>query len=236
MFKPLCRAIFPLSLIAGVAWAQDTPPATAPNAPSRQAVSPPEKSARLSAGQIELGDHFIVPGARIGPFALGATRAEVEKIIGPPLETQKMDGDLAYSIWRWAAQPNTEPRVDFLRLIFQQERVVQIETNAPEFALPNGLSVRSSEAEWTQFWNEKPERYTVMRSMAGTLLHVTWKKRGFALYVSSPSSFLGSPPPPSQTQMVIVLPKNKLAQTTFGLWSFRSIGPANPQASGNGAK
>lgn len=215
MFKNICWVITPLVLACGLAKAQDKQP-IAPPTVQRETAPKLANSIRLSAGQIKLGDHLIVPGKRIGPIALNATRKEVEAILGIPGATTKMDDDSNYSTWRWEKQPKEQGHADFFVLIFQKDRVVQIETNAAAFALPNGLSIQSPAADWTRLWNNHPERRTVMMSIVGTPMHLTWKQVGFALEVPWESRVPGDSP----IQRVIVLPKNQLAKTTFGMWSF----------------
>ncbi len=222
MFKTLCHLVIPFVLARGVANAQDKQPTAPPVVP--KITSKPADAIALSAGEIKLGDHLIVPGKRIGPIALGATRKEVEAILGVPGATVKMEDDSNYSTWRWEKQPKEKGHADFFMLIFQKDRVVQIETNARDFALPNGLSIQSPAADWARLWNNHPERRTVMMSIVGTPMHLTWKQVGFALEVPWESRAPGDLP----IQSMIVLPKNQLAKTTFSL--LRDLKLVKPQS------
>ena len=168
-----------------------------------------------------------MPGQRVGSIALNATRKEVEAILGVPGATVKMDEDSNYSIWRWEKQPKEAGNADTFRIIFEKDRVVQIETDAPIFVLPNGLSIQSPEADWSRLWGSKPERRTVMMSIIGTPMHLTWKQVGFAIEVPWESKTLGDVP----IRRVIVLPKNQLAKTTFSLLrSFRLAPLTTPES------
>ena len=214
-FKPLCGAMLPLILACGVAKAQDKQP-VAP----RAFVDEPVARVPLSQGHIKLGDSLIVAGERIGPIKLNATRKEVEAVLGVPGATMKMHDDLNYSTWRWAKPPEEAGRADFFEIIFEKDRVVQIEVNASTFPLPGGLTTQSSELDWRKFWKGEPVRQIVMMSVIGSPFHLTWKQRGFALEIPwSSRKQTGFP-----IQRLIVLPKNQLARTTFGIWSF-SLAP-----------
>ena len=217
MFKHLCCIAIPLFVTSSFSLAQN-------NSPNAKNEVAPEKVAQMSvsAGSIKTGDHLIVPGQRIGPIALNATRKQVEAILGAPATTIKMEENSDYSTWRWAKQPKEAGRADFFEIIFQKERVVQIETNASAFALPNGLSIQSPAADWSRLWGSKPERRTVMMSIVGTPMHLTWKVVGFAMKVPWESKTPGDVP----IQSVIVLPKNQLATTTFSL--LRSLRAPDP--------
>ena len=233
MFKPFCFcAAIPLALTSKSVLAQDKqpqpPPMTALSSDQQAAAPKPEKPVPLSQGQLKLGDRLIVPGRRIGRVELGMPLEQVEKMFGPPADTTKMYEDFSYSVWRWKTQAMGEPQLIFFLVICQNERVVQIETNHPAFALPNGLSSQSSEEQWMAFWGEKPERCAAMRSIVPTPLNVNWKKRGFALQVAA-TNFLSYSPP--KTQSVMVFPTGRLAMPTYGLWSLVSLKDPNAKPS-----
>ncbi len=224
MFKPLCYLAIYSMLVCGTASAQAEKPVN-PTAPtSAQAAdtdaSRNKKRLLVNAGEIKLGDGRIVPGERIGLVKLNATRKEVGAILGVPVETVKMDDESNYSTWRWE-QLKERGQMDFFVIIFQKDRVVQVETNASAFALPGGLSMQSSEEEWNKFWRGKPESQIMMLSIVGSPFHLTWKQHGFALEVPwSSRKQIESP-----IRRVIVLPKNQLAKSTFGIWSY-SLAPS----------
>ncbi len=217
MFKRFCCCVaVPLALVSGDVLAQDKQPPllTALSRDQQAASAKPQKPVPLSQGQLKLGDHLIVPGKRIGPVELGMPLEQVEKMFGLPADTQHLADDSTYCVWRWKTPGSGEPRLLFLCVFCQKQRVVQIETNHPAFALSNGLSVKSSLEQWTEFWGQKPVNYSTVLSTLGPPENATWHSRGFAIQVPG---WIFSPDTHPENISVIVLPINHQPLSAWSL-------------------
>jgi len=239
MFKRFCFCVaVPLAVVASSRVnAQDKQPQpplmTALSAVQQveAASSKPQRPVSLSKGQLKLGDRLIVPGKRIGPVELGMPLEQVEKMFGLPADTQHLADDSTYCVWRWKTPGTGEPHLLFLGVFCQKQRVVQIETNHPAFALSNGLSVKSSPEQWTEFWGQKPVNYSTVLSTLGPPENATWHSRGFAIQVPG---WKFAPDAYPENISVIVLPINHQPLSAWSLGFLKDLNselPVNPSSS-----
>jgi len=223
----LCAAL--CLVVPSVVWAQEKqPPLLTALSSVQQAETSAQKLEKplpLSRGQLRLGDRLIVPGKRIGPIALGDTRKEVESKFGPPVQTWGMNGGGVESFWRWKKPTKNGAGYVSFGVVFQKERAIQLETNHPAFAIAQGLSVESSEAQWSTFWKEKSEHRTIFLDIIGAPEHAVWIKRGFALQVAG-----YNPNPHPEIESVIVVPVGLLPDSPAIILMLSSPNDPNPKA------
>jgi hypothetical protein len=87
-------------------------------------------------------NYAIVPGHSIGKAWIGAPRDATQKILGKPTETHQRNDKTFEDIWLFSGSSAKQNLPQSLKVLYSKNRVVQIETTAPQFSI-EGLSLRS---------------------------------------------------------------------------------------------
>ena len=83
---------------------------------------------------------FIRPGVGLVNLTLGASRATAEKHLGVPTKINHLKNGLTEAYWL-LGKPSYGPGVTIL---FQHNKIVQIETTLPQSTSPGGISTQSN--------------------------------------------------------------------------------------------
>ncbi|QXD13829.1 hypothetical protein GQ464_010125 [Rhodocaloribacter litoris] len=84
-------------------------------------------------------DRLIVPGERLGPVRLQATRAEVRRLLGEPDGTWVVPNDSGVELDLWGP-----PGSPHLVVYYRDDRAVQIHATDPAYETADGFSTRST--------------------------------------------------------------------------------------------
>lgn len=113
-------------------------------------------------------NNLVVPGKSVGKVALGATRAQVRKLLGKPTETAARQ--FPRDTWLGPKLPvdkygATVGERIFLTVVYQNGKAAQIEFNDPRYKTKKGLSVESTVATFRK--KHAPLRKTVLAYTEG---------------------------------------------------------------------
>lgn len=150
-----------------------------PGAPPAASPAPPS------------ADRTIRPGRGIGKIALGAGRRAVHKVLGRPGGTYRfgrkaprLRGDY------WSSGAHT------LRVLYENDRVVQVSVTSPAFKTPDGISTAGdggAAAVRRAYGPLRERRYFVRGSGGGLINYLDSAARGIAFVFTAPAS-LEDPP------------------------------------------
>lgn len=89
------------------------------------------------------GDLRIAPARGIGKVRLGMTRVQVHADLGRPRETNRWGGGIIEE--RWSRKPKNDGDFPpYVSVLYQQDRVVQVEVSSRDFSTAGGVSTKST--------------------------------------------------------------------------------------------
>ncbi|MBI5164965.1 MAG: hypothetical protein HY985_13820 [Magnetospirillum sp.] len=93
-------------------------------------VLPQEVGSEIAAGRRRAS---LLPCLKIGPVAIGASRTDIETLLGPPAKTVELDGDSDARVYFIAQRSDAQP---YFVVTYLKQRVVAVQLAGPPTEMP----------------------------------------------------------------------------------------------------
>ena len=128
----------------------------------------------------EENDNLAQGGRRIGRISIGDSTASVARRIGAADKTSALGRGLSSLFWR-EADIGGDGQSHALEVVFRQNRVTQIEVTSLEFETTGGLSLGSTDEDWTDALGKPVQTTYFYRATQERKRYLDWKAAGLAL-------------------------------------------------------
>ena len=139
-------------------------------------------------------DRTISPGRSIGKITLGDRRQTVHKVLRRPGGSYRFGRKAPRLRGDYWASATANSAGHTLRVVYENDRVVQVSVTSPAFKTPDGISTGGGPAAVRSAYGPLRERrYFVRGSGGGLINHLDNTARGIAFVFTAPASLEDQP-------------------------------------------